>query len=92
LDRGSLRLATWLAADVAAERGKPIDLEIALRFLPLVATQQPQQYDAYGLRWLKRWIKETSATIDAAADLATALAELPMEPVSALEAIRSRVR
>lgn len=88
LDRGNLRHAIILAADVAEERNRPIDLDLALRFLPLVAAQQPEQFDAWALRWLGRWINETlTATIEHAAEVAGALADLPAEPTS-FEAIR----
>jgi hypothetical protein len=65
-----------------------VDLDTALRFLPLVAVKQPDAYDAWALRWLGRWITEASgATIDAALDVAAGLAALPVEP-EAIEASR----
>jgi hypothetical protein len=89
LDRGDLSYAITLAAEVAEDRGRPIDLDTALRFLPLVAAREPEHYDAWSLRWLARWITETRvATMDQAAELAGALAELPMES-AALAAIRA---
>jgi hypothetical protein len=88
LERGDLRYAIALAAEVTEDRGKPIELDTALRFLPLVAAKQPDAYDAWALRWLGRWITEaSSATIDAALDVAAGLAALPVEP-EAIEAIR----
>jgi hypothetical protein len=92
LDRANLHHAIVLAAEVTEDRRGPIDLELALRFLPLVAVEQPEHYDAYALRWLGRWISETpGATIEQAADVAASLADLPAEP-SSLEAIRQITR
>jgi hypothetical protein len=87
LERGDLPYAITLAAEVAEARGRPIELDSALRFLPLVATREPEQYDAWALRWLERWISEGPATIDAAAEVAGSLADLPAEP-TALDTIR----
>lgn len=87
LDRGDLRYAMILAAEVAEDRRRPIDLDTALRFLPLIATEQPENYDAWALRWLGRWITRDGATIDRAAEIAAQLADLPAEP-SALDTIR----
>ena len=58
LQRGDLDHAITLASEVAEDRGPPIDLDTALRFLPLVVVQQPEHYDAWALRWLARWIGE----------------------------------
>ncbi len=88
LARGDLGFAISLAGEVAHERGRPLDLDTALRFLPLVAAQQPEHYDAWALRWLRRWIAEAPApTIERAAEVAAQLADLPIEP-TALEQIR----
>jgi hypothetical protein len=85
--RGDLEYAITLATEIAAD-GKPVDLDTALRFLPMVAAKQPDAYDAWALRWLGRWIAEASgATIDGAVDVAAGLAALPVEP-NAIEAIR----
>ena len=65
LDRGDLPYAITLAAEVAEDRNRPIDLDMALRFLPLVATREPEHYDAWVLRWLGRWMDEGQATIAA---------------------------
>ncbi len=63
------------------ERGRPIELGTAARFLPLIATASPGEYDAYALRWLARWVSETgTATIEQAAEIAASLADLPVEP------------
>ncbi len=91
LDRGDLRYATSLAEDLRLEKGRPIPLDTALRFLPLIARESPQEYDAWALRWLARWASENkAATIEQAAEGAGALAELPVEP-SCFEAIRVAV-
>ena len=60
LQRGGLRFAVVLAAEVAEDLGRPIDVDTALRFLHLVAAQQPEHYDAWALRWLARWTTETN--------------------------------
>jgi hypothetical protein len=93
LERGDLEYAITLATEVANDRGKPVDPDTALRFLPLVAIKQPDAYDAWALRWLGRWTTEASggASIDQAVDLAAGLAALPVEP-EAIEAIRSAIR
>jgi len=89
LERGELRFAMSLAEELRLERGKPIDLATASRFLPLIAKESPQEFDAWALRWLSRWVSETpGATIEQAAEVAAALADLPSEPVVALDAIR----
>jgi hypothetical protein len=89
IERGELDFALALAKDVARERNRPLDLDIALALLPLVADQQSAVYDAWALRWLRRWIGESSEpTIEQAAELAGCLAELPAEPRGAVEAIR----
>jgi hypothetical protein len=81
LERGDLRFAVTLAEEVRMERGRPIELATAARFLPLIATASPGEYDAYALRWLSRWVTETgAATIEQAAEVAASLADLPAEP------------
>jgi hypothetical protein len=87
LDRGELDFAIALAKDIAHERGRPLGLDLALRFLPLIAAQRPEAYDEWALRWATRWMSETNgATITGAAAVVAALAELPVEP-SALDSI-----
>jgi hypothetical protein len=81
LERGDLRYAVALAEEVRIERGRPIELTLAARFLPLIAAASPGEYDAYALRWLARWVTETgTATIESAAEIAASLADLPVEP------------
>jgi hypothetical protein len=81
LDRGDLRYAVALAEELRIERGRPIELSTAARFLPLIAAASPGEYDAYALRWLARWVAETgTATIDQAAEVSASLADLPVEP------------
>ena len=88
LERGDLDYAITLAMEVAEDRGRPIDLDAALRFLPVVATQRPGEFDAWALRWLGRWIGETpEATIGRAAEIACSLADAAREPI-ALESVR----
>lgn len=77
----ALRIASALAREIARERGRPIDLQHALELLSLIAVQKPESYDTAALRWLARWASETpGATIDKAADIAAALADLAAEP------------
>lgn len=81
LANGHLRHAISLADEVRIERGKPIPLPVAARFLPLIARESPTEYDSWALRWLGRWASENkAATIDDAAEVAAALADLPSEP------------
>ena len=89
LDRGELDSAIVLAHAVARERRRPLELDLTLRFLPLVAAQRPDAFDPWALRWLERWCGERrdGATIDDAVELAAALAELAVDPERALQAI-----
>jgi hypothetical protein len=60
--------------------GRPISLDLALKLLPLAACQS-DSYDVWACRWLARWLSESGGpSIDHAADLAAALADLPSEP------------
>jgi hypothetical protein len=81
LERGNLSYAMALAKEVTIERGRPIPLDTASRFLPLIVRESPQEYDAWALRWLARWASENkAATIEQAAVVAASLADLPSEP------------
>lgn len=74
--------------DLARETGRPIPLDLALRLVELAAPQNADAYEVWACRWLARWLVEArGVTIDRAADIAAALAELPVEP-SALETIK----
>ena len=87
--RGDLRMAVAVARDFEACSGRPIPLGVALSLLALVAAKRPERYDAWACRWLARWLTEArQPTIQAAADVAASLAELPAEPVEAGDAIR----
>jgi hypothetical protein len=91
LARADLRMAVAAARDCAREYGRPIDLELALRFLPLVAAKDGA-YDAWACRWLVRWLRESpQRSIDDAAEVSGCLAELPSEP-QALDAILRMIR
>ena len=91
LERGQLKMAVAAAKDVAHKYGRPIGLDLALRFLPLVAAQQLDAYDGWACRWLARWLTETpGVTADQAAEVAASLAELPSEP-AAFETLRGSV-
>ena len=89
LDRGELDSAIVLAHALTRERGRPLDLEVTLRFLPLIAAQRPDAFDPWALRWLERWCGERRgrASIEDAGELAAALAEVPVDPERALHTI-----
>ena len=89
IERGELDFALAYAKELARQRSRPLDLELALGLLPLIADQQPDAYNAWALRWLERWIGESPRpTIATAAELAGCLADLPVERHIALQAIR----
>lgn len=91
LERGQLKMAVAAAKDVSHEYGRPIGLDVALRFLPLVAAQQLDAYDGWACRWLARWLNETpGVTAEQAAEVAASLAGLPGEP-AAFETLRGSV-
>jgi hypothetical protein len=77
---GNLSEAIGLARDFARGHGRPIPLNSAAEILRLIARERPSEYDDYALRFLERWVNEKARTIDEAADLAAALAELPENP------------
>ncbi len=92
LARGDVDFAVTLAVELAEERRRPIELGLALGFLPLIAAQRPREFDAWALRWLARWLAETpAASIEQAAELAGLLADLPAEP-GVLAALRAAAR
>jgi hypothetical protein len=82
LDRGQLDAAKILALEAAEDRGGPIALETALRFLPLVAEQLPDEFDAWACKWFWRWLSEKRTTIEDAAEVAASLADLPTQPAA----------
>jgi hypothetical protein len=82
LDRGQLDAAKILALEAAEDRGGPIDLATALRFLPIVAEQRPSEFDAWACKWFCRWLAEKRASIEQAAEVAASLADLPAEPAA----------
>ena len=87
LDRGELDFAIALARGISRERGRPLELDVVVRFLPLVAGQRPEEFDVWALRWLERWCKELrgNASIDDAMEVVRALAAIPVEAEHALE-------
>ena len=88
IERGELDIAVAMARDLARERGFRLPLDQALQLVVLAAVGQPDAYDGWALRWFARWLNEAPrATIDGAAEVAAALADLPAEP-SALDTIR----
>jgi hypothetical protein len=80
LERGDLRCAVTLAAEVAEDQRRPIDLATVLRFLPLIARERPSEFDAWALRWLARSASEMPTTVEQAAEVAAGLGDLPSEP------------
>lgn len=90
LDRGELDFAIALARAITQERGRPLDLELTVRFLPLIAAQRPQEFDPWTLRWLERWCAGArgEGSIDDAAEIAAALAELPVDPERGMRTLR----
>ena len=81
LERGELRFAVQLAEELRIGHGKPIPLETASRFLPLIAKESPSEYDAWAVRWLERWMNESGApTIERTAEVAALLADVPADP------------
>jgi hypothetical protein len=91
LQRGELDFALALARGIAAERGRPLDLELTAGFLPLLAAQRPQDFDVWTLRWLERWCGELrrSASIDDAVEVVQGLAEIPVDPERGLAVVRA---
>lgn len=89
--RGDLGMSIALARDAEREYGRPIQLDLALRLVSLAGAERGT-YDAWACRWLARWLSESrTPTIDAAAEMAGCLAELPAEP-QLLEAILAMIR
>jgi len=90
LGRGELDFAIALAKVAARERRRPLELTLMVRFLPLVAVQRPEAFDGWALRWLERWCRELGgvASVDEAVEVAEGLAEIPVDPESALQRIR----
>jgi hypothetical protein len=79
LDRGDLDFAKALVPEV----GRPVPLDLAARFLPLVAAADGD-YDAWARRWLMRWLSEAQRpSIETAAELAATLADLRAERADA---------
>jgi hypothetical protein len=88
LERGHLDHAVLPAREVAEGTGRPVSLDVALRFLPVIALERGEQYDEWARRWLVRWITETpAATIGRAAEVACSLGDAQSEPL-ALDSIR----
>jgi hypothetical protein len=90
LSRGDLEMASAIARDLARAHGRPVDLCTALDLVALAVQREPQNYDAWACRWLARWLRETrDASIEQAAQLAAALADLPCEPSQSMATIRA---
>jgi hypothetical protein len=89
LARGELDFAIALAKGLVGERTRPLDLDVVLGFLPLVAVQRPEAFDLWAMRWLERWCGELRgrASIDDAVELVGGLAEIPVDPERALQRI-----
>jgi len=91
LDRGELQFAIALARTLTDESARPLELDVTLRFLPLIAAERPQAFDAWALRWLTRWCAEGAgrASVDDAVEVAQGLAEIPVDAEHALMLIRA---
>ena len=91
LDRGELDFALALARALSAERGRPLELGLMLRFMPLLAAERPALFDPWALRWLERWCAEQrpDASIDDAVDVVGGLAEIPVDPEEGLRRVRT---
>ncbi len=91
LARGELEFALALARAIAVERERPLELAVTVRFLPLIASERPDDYDLWTLRWLERWCGELgrSASIDDTLEVVQGLAEIPVDPERGLETIRA---
>jgi hypothetical protein len=92
LERGDLPDAIKLAAGVAEDRGMPLDLATALRFLPISPRSRPTTTTPGQCGWPERWLGEAqSPTVEQAADIAGMLAELPLEPAGGHPEVASPV-
>jgi hypothetical protein len=91
LARGELDFAIAVARTMSDERGRPLELEAMLGFLPVVAVQRPAEFDVWALRWLQRWCEQLrgQASIDDAIEIAASLAEIPVDPERALARLNS---
>jgi hypothetical protein len=90
LDRGELDFAIAIARGIARERRRPLELDVVVRFLPLIATHRPEEFDVWALRWLERWCEELRgrASIDDGVEVVKALAAIPVEAEQALTTLR----
>jgi hypothetical protein len=91
LERGELATAIAVAKDYTNEVERPLRSGLAVRFLPLVASEKPDAFDGWGLRWLSRWCVEFDgrASIDDAVEIAAAVAEIPVDEEAGLDQIRA---
>jgi hypothetical protein len=91
LERGELDFAMALARGIAAERSRPLELELMLRFLPLLAVQRPEAFDRWALRWLERWCGELRgrASVEEALELVAGLAEMTVDPEAGLRSTQA---
>lgn len=60
-------------------------MEVAARFLPLVARERLGDLRPVAVRCLARWAQEMAGTIDDVVDIAVPLAELPKGPCAVEE-------
>ncbi|MCW3029832.1 MAG: hypothetical protein JWN81_3043 [Solirubrobacterales bacterium] len=90
LDRGELDFAIAIAKGIARERHRPLELDVVVRFLPLIATRRPEEFDVWALRWLERWCKDLRgrASIDDGVEVVQALAAVPVEAEQAMRILR----
>jgi len=90
LARGELDFALAVLRGIAGERRRPLELELALRFLPLIAIERPEEFDRWALRWLERWCGDriVDASVDDAVELVAGLAEMPVDPEAGMRRAR----
>lgn len=91
LRRGELDFALALARGLVRERERPLELDVTVLFLPVIAAQRPEIFDVWALRWLERWCGEVPhrASIDDAVDVVGGLAEFPVDPERAFETLQA---
>ena len=63
----------WVAEAVARELPRPLSLEDALRLVHLYAEKESPKYERAAVRWLRRYLNETSPELS---DVAKVVAEL----------------
>lgn len=92
LKRKNLNLAVAVAKEIEAEnQGRPLPLTAWIDFLPLVAMQQPERYEAWARKWLRQYMDTEYVTLDKYVDVADAILELRTEP-AAIDTLKHALR